>query len=265
LKGSVVDRELLPTYYPETGYGEISGRIYKHIKENVNLHLNSHVVSVSQCANGRMRVLYQCLGEIRSAEGDYVVSTMPITNLISTITPSPPQAILDASHHLGFRALIILGMITRKQNVLKCQYLYMLHRPYNRIHEMNMFSPKTSPEQENIVAVEIPCKVDSQIWQSSKEEIFNMCIGSLKKDGILSFEEVTDTMLLKAPHAYPIYYKNYDRYLSTIKDYLKGFKSLAILGRSGEYLYMDIDKCMARAFNLVDTFCAHKQSFSEIT
>jgi len=68
---------------------------------------------------------------------------------------------------LDYRSLIALGMVMEKQNILKCSYIYVLDRPYNRISEMNEFSPTTSPEGENILMVEMPCLRNSVLWSAS--------------------------------------------------------------------------------------------------
>ena len=68
--------------------------------------------------------------------------------------------------------MVALGLVTHKQNILGCSYIYQLDRPYNRISEMNKFSPGTSPPDENLLMLEICCLRDSAGWRASKEELF---------------------------------------------------------------------------------------------
>ena len=143
-------------------------------------------------------------------------------------------------------------MVTEKQNILNCGYIYVLDRPYNRISEMNEFSTTTSPEGENILMVEIPCLRNSVVWSASKEELFDMCIGSLAKDGFLGPGDVKHLLLAKASHAYPIYRKDYAPNLKRLFDHINGRQGLSTLGRAGEFSYMDIDKCMRQAFDFAD-------------
>ena len=79
-----------------------------------------------------------------------------------------------------------------------------------------------------------------------------MCIASLSKDGFLLPGDVKRLFLAKAPYAYPIYRKDYAVHLNRLMDYLKKHHSLATLGRCGEFMYMDMDKCMRRVFDFVD-------------
>ena len=106
-----------------------------------------------------------------------MISTVTLNSLAQMLTPTPPPEMLEAAANLDYRSLVVLGMTTEKQNILGCGYMYMLDRPYNRIAEMNEFSPETSPPGKNILMVEIPCLADSAAWSTSKQELFDMCIG----------------------------------------------------------------------------------------
>jgi protoporphyrinogen oxidase len=182
-----------------------------------------------------------------------VISTIPLNSFINRLDPLPPTEILTSAGHLDYRALVVLGMLTEKQNVLNCGYLYMLNRPYNRISELNEFSPYTSKSGENIILIEIPCLRDSAAWKADKKELFDMCIGSLSEDGFLSPGDVKRLFMVKSPAAYPIYRQDYAEHLQCVQTYLQTRPTLATLGRCGEFMYMDIDKCLERAFAFVDS------------
>ena len=207
---------------------------------------------MSELAGGRMQVVYQCNGRQKEQEADYVISTLPLPLLAKMLNPAIPDEVLGSANKLEYRSLVVLGMLTQKQNILNCGYVYLLNRPFNRIFEMNEFSPRTSPPQENILAVEMPCLSSGQIWKADEEELFNICIGSLAEDGFIAPGDVKKLFLVKAQYAYPIYRKDYARHLTYLLDYLKRYRSLDTLGRCGEFMYMDIDECIKRAFDLAD-------------
>ena len=58
--------------------------------------------------------------------------------------------------------------------------------------------------------------------------------------------------VLRAPYAYPIYFKDYKVHLNNLFDYADSIGSFKLLGRSGRYLYMDMDYCIIRAFDLAE-------------
>lgn len=262
---SLIEREMLPTYYPDSGFEEIPDRIGLTAQKNgIHIQTESRVTGVEESQEEGVRVLYESNGEQKEIEGSHVVSTIPLTEFVKILSPQVPPEILASAERLDYRALIVLGMVTHKQNILNCSYIYVLDRPYNRITEMNEFSSATSPEDENIVMIEIPCLRDSPAWTASKEALFEMCIGSLAKDGILAPGDVKHLLLVRTPYAYPIYRKDYAVNLDRLLDYVDKRQRISTLGRTGEFIYMDIDKCMRRAFDFADKFLKNYDSKKDL-
>ncbi len=195
---------------------------------------------------------YLCQGEEKEVSALRVISTLPICSLIPMLNPEPSAEVKDSAKALEFRPIVVLGLMTRKQNILNCAYMYTLNRPYNRLTETNRFSRGTSPAQENILALEIPCAKDDKVWYASQEEIFEQCAPFLERDGVLKREEVMGLMLVKAAHAYPVYRKGYQKHLRAVMNYIEGLSGVYTLGRGGEFMYMDADRCMRRGVDLAD-------------
>ncbi len=251
---SLVEREMHPTYYPDQGFALIAECIAAQIEKNQGqIHLAHEVIALTQLPGGKMRVTCRHNGRQEEQDADYVISTLPLSLLAKILSPVFPPHVLASAKKLEYRSLVVLGMLTQKQKILNCGYLYLLNRPFNRIFEMNEFSPQTSQPDENILAVEMPCLASGPIWNSSQEELFSACIGSLSEDGFIAPGDVKKLFLIKARYAYPIYRKDYARHLTGVLDHLKNYSSLATLGRCGEFRYMDIDECIKRAFVLADS------------
>lgn len=251
---SLIEREMLPTYYPDTGYAEISEKIAdKILQAGGRILLRCRAGGVSLPADGGVRVQCAQDGQEMVLPGSHVISTLPLSVLLPMLNPRPTAEVLDSAGNLEYRSLVMLGMVTEKQDVLDCGYMYVLDRPYHRICEMNKFSPGTSPPGENIIGVEMTVPRDSPAWGLSKEELFDTCISDLSRDGILDRGDVKKLLLVKAPYAYPIYRKNYPGHLHRVLEFIRSLPRLSTLGRSGEFMYMDADKCMRRAFNLIET------------
>lgn len=255
-KESLIGRDTLPTYYPDNGFAEIAEKIAGLIKKNHGrIHLGCEVTDITELPNGKMRIFYHCNGEQKKMDGDYIISTIPLPLLVEMLNPSAPSEVIASANKLEYRSLVVLGMLLERQKILNCECLYLLNRPFNRIFEMSEFSSHASLSGESIIAVEIPCLRDSAIWAATKEELFDMCSASIYEDGFINNgDDVKKLFLVKAPYAYPIYRKDYAAHLKRITDYLKKYKSLATLGRCGEFMYMDIDECMKRAFNFVNSY-----------
>ncbi len=77
----------------------------------------------------------------------------------------------------------------------------------------------------------------------------NRVLNLYKKDLLLG---IKDVFVLKAPYGYPVYLHGYRPHLQSVREYISYTRNLDVVGRSGNYQYMDMDQCMAKGFELVD-------------
>lgn len=248
---SQLDRESLSTFYPKTGYGEIAELIEAQVKKmGGQILFNTIATRCRRLDSPPWLIEMDRQGSLEEIEADHIISTIPISALVRCLDPALPASVQKAARHLKYRPILMLGMITSRPSILPASYVYTLHRPYNRITEMNKFSPDTSPPGKNILAVEIPCHSDSVDFFQTAEELFERCIPSLEADGLLQAREVEGLLVAKAAEAYPVYLKNYEPALKTLENYVVSAPGLSLLGRTGEFRYMDADQCIRRAFDL---------------
>ena len=202
------------------------------------------------------------LKTVKTDKGNFsaniIISTIPLDRLIEKIKPSPSIEITESTKKLKYLSLIIIYLITKKQNVLNCQYCYYVNKPYNRISEMNSFSKKTSPDDQNLLAIEITCHYEDKIWKSSKEDLLSMCIKDIEKDLHLSKDEILSYKVIKVPSAYPIYKKNYEKDLTITRSYLDNLNNFYSVGRQGMFYYGDIDQMIEIGFNVAKKIISNK-------
>ena len=238
----------MPSYYPKKGFGEISKRIGKKILEN-----NGEIFT--NCKAEEIKLGEKSLEVITNKQnfvGDYVISTIPLNKLIKKIKPSPSDSVLKCSKKLEYLSLILLYLITKKENILNCQYCYFINRPYNRISEMNNFSSETSPKGENLLSVEISCHYKDETWNLTDQEIFEKCASSIQKDNLIKKSDISDFKILRFPSVYPIYKKNYDNNLNEVNKFLDKYKKFYSIGRQGQFYYGDIDQMARFGFDTAD-------------
>ena len=248
-KLSLVQRDSLPSYYPKKGFGEIGERIAKVIKENdTEIYFNEEVKEIEFDNKN----LFTIKTNKKSFKSDYLISTIPINSIFPKFNPKPDSQLLNDSSKLEYLSLILVYLITKKKNIINCQYCYYIDRPYNRISEMNNFSSDSSPDNENILSVEISCLKDSDLWNLSKNEIYELCIKSIEKDNILKREDIEDFKVIKVPSVYPIYRKDYERYLNKTTEYFSKIKNFSSIGRQGQFYYGDIDQMVRLGFDAAD-------------
>jgi protoporphyrinogen oxidase len=191
-------------------------------------------------------------GQAVELETDYVVSTIPTPDLVDMMFPAAPASVRQSAKKLGYLALIVLYAVTSKRDLLDTSYVYYLGRPYHRLAEMDKFCDTLCPPGENMLAVEFSCHHGDDLWKMSGQELFELSLPHLEQDGILSRKHATKLFLLRAAHAYPIRYYGFREHLDNVLEYVQAQPNLNVLGRTGEYRYIDSDQCMERAFALAE-------------
>jgi protoporphyrinogen oxidase len=248
-KRDEVEIESFPFYYPKKGFGEIADRIGKQIKSNGGEIYTSQEVDeiVINSENS-----FDVKTKNKTFSSDFVVSTIPLNRVITKIKPLREAKIIRSAKKLEYLSLVMLYLITKKQNILGCLNCYFIDKPYNRISEMNFFSESLSPQGENILAVEISCHYESDIWKSSDEKIFSMCVQKMEKDNFLKKDDITNYKVLKFSSVYPIYRKDYDIHLKETQECFKKIKNFYSIGRQGQFYYGDIDQMIRIGFDTAD-------------
>jgi len=245
-KLSLVQRESLPSYYPKKGFGDIAKRIANVIVNKGGTILLKETAEEIKINSDKT---FTIKTNIKSIDFDYVVSTIPINILVPKIIPKPSVEIINESSRLEYLSLILVYLITKKKNVLNCQYCYYINKPYNRISEMNSFSEETSPQDKNILSVEISCLANSDLLSMSDENLYNICMSSIEKDKIINKEEILDYKVLKVSNVYPIYRKDYEKYLNKINEFFSNIDNFFSIGRQGQFYYGDIDQMIRIGFD----------------
>jgi|ETN02SMinimDraft_2_1059926.scaffolds.fasta_scaffold03554_2 protoporphyrinogen oxidase len=251
---SLAERESsLLLRYPPKGIGGVTDSIAKEAKRlGVRFNLGYCVKEIKRDKSKSFVVTALKNGKIKRFKSDFIVSTIPLIPMLGMLKPIPPKNIIKSSKELDFLSFIILYIVVDEREILPSSYLYFVGRPYNRISEINKFSPKMCPPDENMIGIEISCKEEDDVWKYSKEQLFEYCIKYLEKDKIIKRDEVKKIFVLKARYAYPIFFKDYGKNLKPIQDYIDSIPNFKVIGRVGEYEYIDIDQCIAKSFNLVD-------------
>lgn len=249
---SVTEREMLPSYYPRKGFGEIYERIAELAqKKGARIHPEWRATGIERRQDNTWRVTCENgAGESQTFDGGTLVSTIPLNETALMLSPAPPRDVLDSAKALDFLSLVVLYIITEKDSILECQYEYSLGNSYNRISDMNKFSPETSPPGQNMLAVEFSSLHGDEVWTSTKEDLLERCLGALETEGIVRRDEVLKLLLVRTRHAYPMYKLGYKKHLERVKEYLASVPNMHFTGRVGEFMYMDSDQCLTRSFSL---------------
>jgi protoporphyrinogen oxidase len=233
-------------YYPDSGTSLIYEKIKERISGNGVIRLNSCPVKITHLDDRIAEVITDIAGDKQTVKPEYVISSIPITELINLLQPKAPWEVLKSVGNLKFRSHVSLFMTINKPSVFADQWLYFPDKeiPFGRIMEPKNFSKKMAPKDKTSLLVEFFCWENDKIWNVDTEQLFELCIEWLEKLGFISKKEVIECFIHKEKYAYPLYDLEYKEHFGKIKDYLMQFKNLQIIGRAGSFRYNNQDHAL---------------------
>jgi len=252
---SICEREtVLPLYYPKKGIGELPKKIYEKVIQNKGeIILNCEITKIKK-ENKKWIIEYKNNNELKNIQCDYLVSTIPIFDLIEYFQNIKSEEIIEALNKLGYLSLIVVNIIIKNNRTFDWSYLYTINRIYKRISNIKDFSPFACSSNENILALEITCNFNDNIWNMSDNEIFEKCKADLIIDRFINENEIIDFNIIRIKNVYPIFRKEYKDNLKKVLSYINniGNNQIFLSGRIGSYKYKDMDECIEEAEILVN-------------
>jgi len=224
--------------YPRWGYGQIVEAMAGRLAPG-RLRCGCRVVRVVASGGEIRAVQYETGGRLETIESAAVVNTLPITLLVRILEPSPPAEVLDAARHLRFRDMVLVTLFLDQPTVSDAACLYFPQRDleFTRAHEPRNRSSAMSPVGKTSLVVEFPCFEGDQVWSRDETVLTRGLVGELERLGVVEAARVEGSAVVRLRRAYPVYSKDYRQWAQPVLDYLRSFRNLTTLGRSGGFFY----------------------------
>jgi protoporphyrinogen oxidase len=236
---SLVDEFL----YPTMGIGRVSEKLGEGIARTGSVVSNTSVERIDYADGEITGIMVKNHEGPRYVKAGEFISSLPITNLIRMLHPSPPEPVLTACAKLKFRDLVIVTIMINRERVTDLTWIYLPERniPIGRIHEPTNWSDRMAPAGKTLLVTEFFCFEGDEIWNTDNEELASMAVDSLVRLGYLRHHEVLEHVVTRVPKAYPVFEIGYQEHLNVIADYLSRFKNLHTAGRAGMFKYYNMD------------------------
>lgn len=231
-------------FYPRTGTGLIYETIAKRVKKNgAKIFTQSYPTKIRHKGNKITQVELTVDGKQIKYTPDKLVSSIPLTEFLNILSPTPPKKVRLAAKKLKWRSQAYLFITLNKEKVTTDNWIYFpnLEVPFGRTAEMKNFSKIMSPKGKTSMFVEFFVNEGDKIWNMSEKELFEITVRDLERFGLVKRDEVINYHLIKRRNVYPIYDVNYKKYLKVVKEYLDSFKNLYYIGRPGRFKYNNQD------------------------
>ncbi len=231
--------------YPRLGIGVICDKLAETIKGENSLLLNAPATALHHNGKRITAVEYAMNGGVEKVEADFVISSMPITELVTSLQPAPPDDVVRAAQSLRYRELVCVALMFDLPSVTDETWIYV-HEPhidFGRLHEPKNWSRAMAPESKSCVVFEYFCNEGDDVWNMRDEDLCEKTKKDFEESGIApgSTAKVVDYKIERVKKAYPSYEIGFSKPLITIRDYLKQFENLEMIGRYGTYKYNNLD------------------------
>ncbi len=246
-KGTI--RTLIEEFsYPRLGPGMMWNAVRERIEEyGGTIRLSSCLAELCHDGEAVHSLVLNTSDGSERLPVSHVISSMPVTELVRKLTPSPPPDVLAAAHRLHYRDFLTVCLIVNRPHLFPDNWIY-IHDPsvkVGRVQNFKNWSPDMVPDQtKSSLGLEYFCQEGDDLWQLSDKELVVLGIRESAEMGLLRPDEVEDGCVFRMPKAYPIYDSTYRESWETIKQYLARFSNVYTIGRNGLHRYDNQDHAM---------------------
>jgi protoporphyrinogen oxidase len=240
-------------FYPRDGYGQISQAIASAATASgADIQLRTSVRRLELGAPHRLEV--ETDGQIKELEADYIWSTIPLSILARITQPKAPQAVLDASHRIEFRAMILIYLVLDQEQwtPFDAHYFPETEIKLTRLSEPKNYSGRNEPEGRTVLCGELPCMFGDEMWRASDEELAELVSDSLKRCDLPIAGRILAIKTKRLSHAYPIYRQGYEQYFKELDDWASSLDRVLTFGRQGLFAHDNTHHALAMAYAAVD-------------
>ena len=246
--------------YPALGIGQICDRLRARIDRSGQVLTAAQVVGIQHEGRSIQSVVVEQDGQQRTYLGRDFISSIPLPALVRMLKPEPPKEVLEAASGLRFRDLVLVTLMLDRERVTDLTWLYIHDGdvPFGRIHEPKNWSPRMAPAGKTHLVAEFFCTRGDAVWTSSDSALAHQATAALARMGLIDPREVSDSLVLRIPQAYPLFEVEYTHKQTLILEYLRGFANLELAGRGGQFEYQNTDHAMESGLEAAQAICARR-------
>ena len=253
--------------YPKLGPGELWEVTASKVEElGGKIIKESKVTRIHKKEKSIVGITYERDGKECYVDGDIIISSMPLKDLVSGMN-DVPEKISSIAGGLPYRDYITLGVLVKKislknttnirtiNNIVPDCWVYVQDKSVKmgRFQIYNNWSPYMVKDVENTVwiGLEYFCNEGDEFWNQSESNLAKQGISEMIRIGLITDESVVlDYHMEKVKKAYPAYFDTYSE-IDTLIDYLNTIENLYCVGRNGQHKYNNLDHSMMTSFEAV--------------
>ncbi|HEV8725033.1 MAG TPA: NAD(P)/FAD-dependent oxidoreductase [Candidatus Binatia bacterium] len=234
--------------YPRLGPGMMWNRVKEQIETRGALvRMQTDVAAIMREGNRIESITVAQNGHRETIQGREFISSMPVTEFIKKLDPSPPPAVLDAAEKIHYRDFLTVCLVVNKPELFPDNWIYV-HDPevkVGRIQNFKNWSPEMVPNQaKSSLGLEYFCTEGDELWSMPDAELIELGKREVDRIGLASYADIEDGCVCRVPKAYPVYDSDYREYLVTVREFVDGLENFHTIGRNGLHRYNNQDHAM---------------------
>lgn len=271
---SLIEKFLYPKYGPGQMWEEVANDLRK---KGILVKLNSKVTEIQldilKNTNQVKAITYEDFkGEKFQKEFDYVISTMPINELVKGMKSDNlenvfPESIKEIANNLPYRDFITVGLLLNSLRdpmgeKIDDTWIYIQEPDVKigRLQIFNNWSPFLVSDQSKFwVGLEYFCNKGDNLWNKSDDELISLGKTEMSKLSLCNEDDCIDATVLREPKTYPAYFDSYDQFDKLIERF-NSINNLFLIGRNGMHKYNNQDHSMLTGFRAAEMIFKNETS-----
>jgi protoporphyrinogen oxidase len=261
-KGDKTIKTLIDTFrYPRKGPGMMWERCVEKISAlGGTVLMSQNITGITQVKD---------TWQLQFSDGtevvyDYLISTMPLRELMQQLKKQIPTASVEAAASLQYRDFLTVVLMLEDENKFDDNWIYIHDSKVQvgRVQNFKSWSPEMVPDPKYACyGLEYFCFEGDGLWTMSNDDLIALAKKEMAQLGLINIEKVFDGYVVRQPKAYPVYNEAYQNNMQAIKQGLEQVQNLFVCGRNGMHKYNNQDHSMMTAMLAAKNIIAGESIF----
>jgi protoporphyrinogen oxidase len=235
-------------YYPLQGIGTLPGLLEKAVAGSTcKLYKGARIDKILMSDNRLNSLNFIYKEKIYNVTFKHIISSIPLVEFIKLLAEYLSEETVNYARGIRYRNLILVNILIPKDLVTDWHWCYFPSKDllFSRLHEPKFWSKNLAPDNNTMLCTEIFCDYGDAYWQMSEDTLAKKIIINLKNLKLLAMtEEARGFLVKKIEYAYPLLYEGFEQPLQRVKESLRAFDNLVLIGRNGTHSYFDMEDCL---------------------
>jgi protoporphyrinogen oxidase len=242
--------------YPKYGPGQMWETATKLVTaRGTKVLMRTPVTKILHGENGATGVVAERDGTEERYEATHVISSMPISALVSVMDPPAPPEVQKAADSLGYRDHLTVALVVPQEFSFPDNWIY-IHDPsvkVGRIQNFGSWSPYLVKDGRTCLGMEFFVNEGDDMWTKADADLIAQGIRELEHLGLVTPGKVETGYVVRMPKAYPVYDDSYEANVAVIRAWIaEHCPNVYPIGRNGMHKYNNQDHSMYTAMLTVE-------------